>query len=187
MQEQYEKVVDPVFSAVKRDCGAILATLHRLDFGKSGPAIGGGGASVYMDELTAKLNFVKQEILERYTGMDVVRQWCVFALRIPDDRLLPAVISLSLALDFIRIISIVKYVIRTFVLHVSITKPLGETGKLQLTSDMTELEFALSAFMADKSQPRRRSGGDWTAVADDYRALRAMRLALQRSPNGYLA
>jgi len=69
----------------------------------------------------------------------------------------------------------VKYVIRTFVLHVSITKPLGETGKLQLTSDMTELEFALSAFMADKNQPRRRSGGDWTAVADDYRALRAMR------------
>ena len=68
-----------------------------------------------------------------------------------------------------------KYVIRTFVLHVSITKPLGETGKLQLTSDMTELEFALSSFMTDKNQPRRRSGGDWTAVADDYRALRAMR------------
>lgn len=148
MREQYEKVVDPVFSVIKRDCGAILATMHRLDFGKSGPAIGGGGASVYMEELTTKLNFVKQEILERYTGMDVVRQW---------------------------IISIVKYVIRTFVLHVSITKPLGETGKLQLTSDMTELEFALSAFMADKSQPRRRSGGDWSAVADDYRALRAMR------------
>lgn len=77
MREQCEKVVDPVFSAVKRDCGAILATLHRLDFGKSGPAIGGGGASVYMEELTAKMNFVKQEILERYAGMDVVRQWCV--------------------------------------------------------------------------------------------------------------
>jgi hypothetical protein len=77
MQEQCEKVVDPVLSAVKRDCGAILATLHRLDFGKSGPAIGGGGASVYMEELAAKMNFVKQEILERYAGMDVVRQWCV--------------------------------------------------------------------------------------------------------------
>ena len=77
MQEQYEKVVDPVLSAVKRDCGAILATLHRLDFGKSGPAVGGGGASVYMEELATKMNFVKQEILERYAGMDVVRQWCV--------------------------------------------------------------------------------------------------------------
>ena len=88
MREQYEKVVDPVLSAVKRDCGAILATLHRLDFGKSGPAIGGGGASVYMEELIAKMNFVKQEILERYAGMDAVRQWCVSDVtsRVPHDR-----------------------------------------------------------------------------------------------------
>ena len=80
MREQYEKVVDPVLSAVRRDCGAIIATLHKFDFGKSGPAVGGGGASVYMEELTAKLNFVKQEILERYAGMEVVRQWCVLWL-----------------------------------------------------------------------------------------------------------
>ena len=86
MQEQCEKVVDPVLSAIKRDCGAILATLHRLDFGKSGPAIGGGGASVYMEELAAKMNFVKQEILERYTGMDVVRQWCVSLVTSPVPR-----------------------------------------------------------------------------------------------------
>ena len=66
-----------------------------------------------------------------------------------------------------------KYVIRTFVLHASIVKPLGEPGKLQLTSDMTELEFALSAFMADKSQNRR--GTDWENVGEEYRLLRAMR------------
>ena len=83
MREQYEKVVEPILSAVKRDCGAIIATLHRLDFGKSGPAIGGGGASMYMEELVAKMNFVKQEILERYTGMDVVRQWCVWSSLTP--------------------------------------------------------------------------------------------------------
>ena len=80
MREQYEKVVSPVLSAVKRDCGAILATIHRLDFGKTGPATGGGGASVYIEELAAKMNFVKQELLERYTDMDVVRQWCVSGL-----------------------------------------------------------------------------------------------------------
>lgn len=86
MREHYERVVDPVLSAVKRDCGAILATLHRLDFGRGGPAIGGGGASVYMEELIAKLNFVKQEILERHAGMDVVRKWCVSASQLPHDR-----------------------------------------------------------------------------------------------------
>ena len=83
IREHYEKVVDPVLSAVKRDCGAIIATLHRLDFGKSGPTTGGGGASVYMEELATKMNFVKQEILERYTGMDVVRQWCVSTVTSP--------------------------------------------------------------------------------------------------------
>lgn len=72
-----------------------------------------------------------------------------------------------------RIISIVKYVIKTFVLHASIAKPLGESGKLQLTSDMTELEFGLSAFMLDKTQQKR--GADWESVGSDYRALRAMR------------
>lgn len=66
-----------------------------------------------------------------------------------------------------------KYVIKTFVLHASIVKPLGETGKLQLTSDMTELEFALSAFMSDKAQTKR--GGDWGGALEEYRCLRAMR------------
>ena len=50
---------------------------------------------------------------------------------------------------------------------------MSETGKLQLTSDMTELEFALSAFMADKTQNKR--GTDWDSVGDEYKALRAMR------------
>lgn len=71
-----------------------------------------------------------------------------------------------------RVSTLVRYVIKTFVLHASIAKPLGETGKLQLTSDMTELEFALSAFMTDKGQTKRTN---WDAIGDDYRSLRAMR------------
>ena len=65
------------------------------------------------------------------------------------------------------------FVIRIFVLHVSIAKPLGESGKLQLTSDMTELEFALSSFLVDNTQGKR--GGDLESVGDDYKMLRAMR------------
>ena len=70
---------------------------------------------------------------------------------------------------------IVRFVIRSFVLHVSIAKPLGENGKLQLTSDMTELEFALSAFMVDNPQSKR--GGNLESVGEEYRILRAMRSA----------
>ena len=71
------------------------------------------------------------------------------------------------------VIDIVKFTIKTFVLHASIVKPLGETGKLQLISDMTELEFGLSAFMSDKGAGRREV--TWDTIGGDYRALRAMR------------
>lgn len=72
-----------------------------------------------------------------------------------------------------RVLSIVKDVIKTFVMHVSIARPLGESGKLRLTSDMGELEFSLSAFLA--GNPQNKRGGDLEAVGDEYRTLRAMR------------
>jgi len=72
-----------------------------------------------------------------------------------------------------RIPDIVKYVIRIFVLHASIAKPLGESGKLQLTTDMTELEFALNAFLVDNLQSKR--GGNLESIGEEYKTLRAMR------------
>ena len=72
-----------------------------------------------------------------------------------------------------RTTSIVKFVMRTFVLHISIASPLGESGKLQMASDMTGLEFALNAFIVDGTQSKR--GGNLESIGDEYRALRAMR------------
>ena len=59
-------------------------------------------------------------------------------------------------------------------LNASIAKPLGEGGKLQLTSDMTELEFAVSAFLS-RSGAQSKQGANLDILGDDYRALRAMR------------
>lgn len=59
-------------------------------------------------------------------------------------------------------------------MHVSIARPLGENGKLQLTSDMTELEFAVSAFLA-KSGTQSKQGAILDILGDEYKALRAMR------------
>lgn len=64
-----------------------------------------------------------------------------------------------------------KTVVLTFVLNASIIKPLGEAGKLQLTSDMTELEFSLGSFVADST--RRSVSLD--VLGEDYRVLRALR------------
>lgn len=73
-----------------------------------------------------------------------------------------------------RVVGIVRKVIRSFVLNASLAKPLGESGKLQLTTDMTEFEFALSAFMMQSGTQNRNSMRS-DAIAEDYIALRALR------------
>ncbi|THH00792.1 hypothetical protein EW026_g1790 [Hermanssonia centrifuga] len=148
IQNTFERIATPLLAAIRRDIGATIAKLHRMDFGidSADPmAAMGGGASPYMKDLAEKLTFIKAEVLSQYNIPDI-REW---------------------------ILPIVKYTIKTFVLHVSIVKPLSESGKLQLTSDMTELEFSLSAFMADKAQVKR--GVNWESIGDEYRTLRAMR------------
>jgi len=103
----------------------------------------------------------------------------------------------SLLLCDNRAVSLVKHVVRTFVLHASIARPLGEMGKLQLTNDMTELELALSALMAvedasaaaatsplatsqsarNKRTSLRKPAAKLETIGDDYKALRGLRYA----------
>ncbi|KZV95094.1 hypothetical protein EXIGLDRAFT_610971, partial [Exidia glandulosa HHB12029] len=154
----YMKAVEPLLQSIRREISAILARLHRVALGKGlDGAMGGmgGGASPYMKELCDKLAFIRAEPLAKFQVGDLLNEW---------------------------VAAIVRHVIRTFVLHVSIARPLGECGKLQLTSDMTELEFALDAFMKDpaplsaggvKKSPKPLKLLD--AVGEEYRMLRALR------------
>ncbi|PBK73713.1 hypothetical protein ARMSODRAFT_952819 [Armillaria solidipes] len=143
----YERIVNPLLTAIRREVGAIISKMHRFDFGRSAdPMAGMGGTSLYMKDLVEKLAYIKTEIFSKFGIGDEKRTW---------------------------IMSLVQYIIKTFVLHVSIVKPLGEAGKLQLTSDMTELEFALSAFLVESPQEKR--GGNLESVGPEYKMLRAMR------------
>ncbi|KAH0827442.1 Golgi transport complex subunit 5-domain-containing protein [Lanmaoa asiatica] len=143
---RYDQIVDPLLIAIKKELAGILLRLHRLDLKKAiDPTSGISGTSLYMKDLVDKLNFVKTGLLSNFAA-EIVRPW---------------------------VLGIVKYVIRIFVLHASIAKPLGESGKLQLTTDMAELEFSLNAFLADGSQSKR--GGNLESIGDEYKALRAMR------------
>lgn len=170
IQRDFQRIVDPLLASVRKELAAILAKLHRMNFSDSTDPMNamGGGASPYMKDLVEKLNFIKSDILSQYSTPDLVRRWSVHLVLLG-----------SLSVDQPdcddSVIDIVKFTIKTFVLHASVAKPLGETGKLQLISDMTELEFGLSAFMADKGASKR--GVTWDAIGDDYRALRAMRYA----------
>ncbi|KAL5485046.1 hypothetical protein ACEPAI_7688 [Sanghuangporus weigelae] len=142
----FDSIVDPLLSAIKRELSAKVAKLHKLDLGAPDASSGMGGPSTYMKDLVEKLNFVKSEVLAKF-NVDVSREW---------------------------VIAIVRNVVHSFVLNASIAKPLGEGGKLQLTSDMTELEFALSAFLAEGGSQSKR-GARLDVIGEDYRALRAMR------------
>jgi len=145
IRKAFDKILEPLTSVIRRELSAAVAKLHRIDFARSVEP-GMGGSSLYVKELTEKLSFIKAEILSRYNLGDYGRTW---------------------------VTSIVKFVMKTFVLHISIASPLGESGKLQMASDMTGLEFALNAFIADTTQNRR--GGNLESTGDEYKALRAMR------------
>jgi len=135
--------------AIKSDSSAIIAKLHREPARSADPLSDMGGSSVYVQELTEKLSFVKTEILARLGTDGVAREW-------PLD--------------------IVRHVLRAFVLHVSIVKPLDEARKLQLTGDMTELEFSLGSFVSAGKGKRPGAGGEGLdAAGAEYRALRALR------------
>lgn len=75
-----------------------------------------------------------------------------------------------------RGLDIARHIVRTFILHASIAKPLGESGKLQLTTDMTELEFALSSLLAEGvAQGATKQRWKLDVLGMDFRALRAFR------------
>ncbi|KAF8556095.1 hypothetical protein OG21DRAFT_1506874 [Imleria badia] len=157
IRTRYDQIVDPLQSAIKKELASIVSRLHRLDLQKAiDPMSGMSGTSLYMKDLVDKLNFIKTGLLSNFAP-EIVRPW------VP---------------------GIVKYVIRIFVLHASIAKPLGESGKLQLATDMAELEFSLNAFLADGLQSKR--SGSLESIGDEYKALRAMRPLLFLE-NAYLA
>jgi hypothetical protein len=72
----YEKLVDPVLVAIRRELGATIAKLHRIDFARPfDPLSGGGGSSFYMKDLVDKLSYVKAEILSKFNVGEPTQGW----------------------------------------------------------------------------------------------------------------
>jgi conserved oligomeric Golgi complex subunit 5 len=69
--------VNPLLAAIRREVGALIAKLHKQDFGDGDDPMSamGGGASPYMKELSEKLTFIKTEILSQFNAPDVSREW----------------------------------------------------------------------------------------------------------------
>lgn len=67
-----------------------------------------------------------------------------------------------------RVTELCKFTFQRFVLHASIVHPLGEGGKLKLTTDCTTLEFAISQLLGDYKL-------NLASLDGEFRALRAFR------------
>lgn len=81
MFQAYEQLMEPITTAIRRELAAIIAKLHRVDFGKDvDPMSGMGGSSFYMKDLVEKLSFVKTEILSKFTIGEAGRTWFVAQL-----------------------------------------------------------------------------------------------------------
>ncbi|GAA5906661.1 hypothetical protein JCM5296_006448 [Sporobolomyces johnsonii] len=145
LRSTYLGIANPLIMAIRREFSSLLARMHRVDYSKeldlaSGPMMA-GGASSYMVDLTDKLALIKDEILGAYRVGELAKEW---------------------ALDLAR------FTVQTFLLHASIVQPLGESGKLKLTSDVTSLEFAVSQYLAAQ-------GLALSSMGDQFKALRAFR------------
>jgi len=107
-----------------------------------------------MQDLIDKLAFVKSELLGRMSLGDFMREW---------------------------ILNLSRYLIHIFLLHASIVRPLGESGKLKLTGDMTELEMGISSLLTTGQLTGARSSSKslkLDEIGDEYFALRSFRTIL---------
>ena len=78
IKQDFERIVDQLTTAIRRELGAVIAKLHRIDFSKSvDPNPGMGGSSLYIKELTEKLTFIKAEVVSRFNLGEYGRTWCV--------------------------------------------------------------------------------------------------------------
>ena len=68
--------MDPLLAAIRRELGAIIAKLHRMDFSDSADRMGtGGGPSPYMKDLVEKMSFIRTEVLVQYNVPERIREW----------------------------------------------------------------------------------------------------------------
>jgi hypothetical protein len=81
LYKAYNRLMDPIMTAIRRELGAIIDKLHRVDLARVvDPAPGMGGPSFYLKDLVEKLTFIKTEVLSKYNLGDAGRSWSALAL-----------------------------------------------------------------------------------------------------------
>jgi hypothetical protein len=71
-------VVNPLLVSVRRELSAIIARIHKTGFNKP---MDPTSTSVYMQDISDKLNFIRRQILAPLRVGEMMKEWC--AVRLP--------------------------------------------------------------------------------------------------------
>jgi len=150
INSQMESTVAPLLSSVEDAMEAIFLTAHKEDFGQQEEAKQQPPCSPYMKELQAFLERISKDFLVHFTCKEFI-----------DGELRP----------------LAEKIIRQFVLHASLIRPLGSGGAMRLASDCAQLEFALSLILGPTGFSSAGPTG-LNAIGPAYQLLRAFRALL---------
>ncbi|ADV21425.1 hypothetical protein I305_06443 [Cryptococcus gattii E566] len=155
LETTYRRITNSLDVAFRKEIISTLARIHRVNFNTSVDPLAMGmdarGGSPYMQDLVDKIGFVRSQIMGRMSLGEYMKAW---------------VLDLS------------KFILRTFLLHASITRPMGESGALKLTGDMTELEMGVTNLLSTGKIQGTKDSVKVEQVGDEYVALRTFRTLL---------
>ncbi|WVO19992.1 uncharacterized protein IAS62_001282 [Cryptococcus decagattii] len=155
LETTYRRITNSLDVAFRKEITSTLARIHRVNFNTPVDPLAMGmdarGGSPYMQDLADKIGFVRSQILGRMSLGEYMKGW---------------VLDLS------------KFILRTFLLHASITRPMGESGALKLTGDMTELEMGVTNLLSTGKVQGTKDSVKVEQVGDEYVALRTFRTLL---------
>lgn len=143
-----KQTINPLFTSISEALEAIIATLHNEDFSSSDHS-DGSNCSLYMKELGDFIQRVDQSYLVQF---DCRSEW----------------------LDEECVLPLASRCIQLFILHVCLTRPVGEGGRLRLAADCAELERAV--------QPLCKP----SFLGSTYKSLRALRPLLFMTPENLI-
>ncbi|KAJ3108658.1 Conserved oligomeric Golgi complex subunit [Phlyctochytrium planicorne] len=154
LQKVIQGIIEPLFIHIAREIESTILKIHKEDYGRSqknastpqrGSAPSDPSSSNFVLEVGMKLRWIARELIARIQCGDEVKGWvCQIGIRV---------------LEF-------------FLRHASLVRPVSESGKLKLTSDMTQLEFALNQWVGAVGLKLENAAGD------AYKALRSFRQLL---------
>ena len=136
--------LSPLLLSIADSIEAIILTMHNEDFSaeEEGDGSAAQNCSLYMKELQGFLSRVNADYLSGFACRPQFLSSCTSPLAVK--------------------------CLEQFVLHASLTRPLGTAGQMRLASDCAQLELAMEP-LADKLDP-----ASVTASYDKLRALRSL-------------